>query len=128
MPLVNAADRDALADLLEAGVEAHTATLLRIAPLLAPFGGLVPQTRVRIRATGSVNYGRSIPEYPEEWGGGRVLPDNRDLRDAWPEGVTLPRAINYNLGCTHAAARHQLQPRLHHARSAGRGERPQRPR
>ena len=55
---------------------------------------------MRIRATGSVNYGRSIPEYPEEWGGGRELPDNRDLRDAWPEGVTLPRAINYNLGCT----------------------------
>jgi len=47
-----------------------------------------------------VNYGRSIPEYPEEWGGGRDLPDNRDLRDAWPEGVTLPRAINFNLGCT----------------------------
>jgi len=60
----------------------------------------VPQTRVRIRATGSVNYGRSIPEYPEEWGGGRELPDNRDLRDAWPEGVTLPRAIVFNLGCT----------------------------
>jgi hypothetical protein len=47
-----------------------------------------------------VNYGRSIPEYPEEWGGGADLPDNRDLRDAWPEGVMLPRAINYNLGCT----------------------------
>ena len=60
----------------------------------------MPQTRVRIRATGSVNYGRSIPVYPEEWGGGRALPANRDLRDAWPEGVTLPRAINYNLGCT----------------------------
>jgi hypothetical protein len=29
-----------------------------------------------------------------------VLPDNRDLRDAWPEGVTLPRAIVYNLACT----------------------------
>ncbi len=55
---------------------------------------------MRIRATGSVNYGRSIPVYPEEWGGGNALPDNRDLRDAWPEGVTLPRAINYNLGCT----------------------------
>jgi Phosphoenolpyruvate carboxylase len=82
------------------GVKAHTETLLRIAPLVAPFGGLVPQTRVRIRATGSVNYGRSIPEYPEEWGGGTVLPDNRDLRDAWPEGVTLPRAINFNLACT----------------------------
>jgi aspartate/methionine/tyrosine aminotransferase/phosphoenolpyruvate carboxylase len=100
MPVVNGAERDALTDLLQAGVAAHTSTLLRIAPLLAPFSGLVPQTRVRIRATGSVNYGRSIPEYPEEWGGGRVLPDNRDLRDAWPEGVTLPRAINYNLGCT----------------------------
>ncbi len=71
-----------------------------IAPLIAPFGGLVPQTRVRIRASGSVNYGRSIPEYPEEWGGGKELPDVRDLRDAWPEGVTLPRAIVYNLGCT----------------------------
>ena len=79
---------------------AHTETLLRIAPLLAPFGSLVPQTRVRIRATGSVNYGRSIPTYPEEWGGGTALPDNRDLRDAWPEGVTLPRAIVYNLACT----------------------------
>ncbi len=99
-PVVNAADRDALGRLLVTGVRAHTATLLKIAPLVAPFGGLVPQTRVRIRATGSVNYGRSIPEYPEEWGGGRDLPDNRDLRDAWPEGVTLPRAINYNLGCT----------------------------
>jgi hypothetical protein len=97
---VNAADRDALARLLEAGVKAHTAMLLAVAPLVAPFGGLVPQTRVRIRATGSVNYGRSIPEYPEEWGGGRSLPDNRDLRDAWPEGVTLPRAIVFNLGCT----------------------------
>jgi aspartate/methionine/tyrosine aminotransferase/phosphoenolpyruvate carboxylase len=99
-PPVNAADRESLARLLEAGVKAHTATLLAIAPLVAPFGGLVPQTRVRIRATGSVNYGRSIPEYPEEWGGGRELPDNRDLRDAWPEGVTLPRAIVFNLACT----------------------------
>ena len=99
-PAVSAADRDAFLKLLEAGVKAHTETLLRIAPLLAPFGGLVPQTRVRIRATGSVNYGRSIPTYPEEWGGGTTLPDNRDLRDAWPEGVTLPRAIVYNLGCT----------------------------
>jgi N-succinyldiaminopimelate aminotransferase len=99
-PLVNAADRESLTRLLEAGVKAHTATLLAIAPLVAPFGGLVPQTRVRIRATGSVNYGRSIPEYPEEWGGGRELPDNRDLRDAWPEGVTLPRAIVFNLACT----------------------------
>ncbi|HYU26419.1 MAG TPA: phosphoenolpyruvate carboxylase [Thermoanaerobaculia bacterium] len=93
-------DRETLRALLHAGVRAHTATLLKIAPLVAPFGGLVPQTRVRIRATGSVNYGRSIPEYPEEWGGGRELPDNRDLRDAWPEGVTLPRAINFNLACT----------------------------
>ena len=99
-PTLGAADRESLTRLLEAGVKAHTETLLRIAPLLAPFSGLVPQTRVRIRATGSVNYGRSIPEYPEEWGGGQELPGNRDLRDAWPEGVTLPRAINYNLGCT----------------------------
>jgi aspartate/methionine/tyrosine aminotransferase/phosphoenolpyruvate carboxylase len=97
---VSAADRESLGRLLEAGVKAHTSTLLTIAPLVAPFGGLVPQTRVRIRATGSVNYGRSIPVYPEEWGGDRALPDNRDLRDAWPEGVTLPRAINFNLGCT----------------------------
>ncbi|MBI5440627.1 MAG: phosphoenolpyruvate carboxylase, partial [Deltaproteobacteria bacterium] len=99
-PVVSTADREALMRLLEAGVKAHTETLLRIAPLLSPFGGLVPQTRVRIRATGSVNYGRSISTYPEEWGGGTSLPDNRDLRDAWPEGVTLPRAIVYNLGCT----------------------------
>jgi hypothetical protein len=99
-PAVTPSDADALTRLLEAGVKAHTETLLRIAPLLAPFGSLVPQTRVRIRATGSVNYGRSIPAYPEEWGGGKALPDNRDLRDAWPEGVTLPRAIVYNLGCT----------------------------
>jgi aspartate/methionine/tyrosine aminotransferase/phosphoenolpyruvate carboxylase len=100
VPQVSAQDRESLLKLLETGVKAHTETLLRIAPLLAPFSGLVPQTRVRIRATGSVNYGRSIPTYPEEWGGGKELPDNRDLRDAWPEGVTLPRAINYNLGCT----------------------------
>jgi aspartate/methionine/tyrosine aminotransferase/phosphoenolpyruvate carboxylase len=99
-PAVGAAEKESLLRLLEAGVRAHTDTLLRIAPLLAPFGGLVPQTRVRIRATGSANYGRSIPEYPEEWGGGRELPDIRDLRDAWPEGVTLPRAIVYNLGST----------------------------
>jgi aspartate aminotransferase len=99
-PAMTAADRDALRRLLESGVKAHTETLLRIAPLLAPFGGLVPQTRVRIRATGSVSYGRSIPTYPEEWGGGTTLPDDRDLRDAWPEGVTLPRAIVYNLGST----------------------------
>jgi aspartate/methionine/tyrosine aminotransferase/phosphoenolpyruvate carboxylase len=99
-PAVGAGEREALLELLDTGVKAHTETLLRIAPLLAPFSGLVPQTRVRIRATGSVNYGRSIPVYPEEWGGGSSLPDNRDLRDAWPEGVTLPRAINYNLGCT----------------------------
>ena len=99
-PIVSAPDRESLRRLLEAGVIAHTSTLLTIAPLVAPFGGLVPQTRVRIRATGSVNYGRSIPEYPEEWGGGKDLPDNRDLRDAWPEGVTLPRAISFNLGCT----------------------------
>jgi len=99
-PALPVADADSLIKLLEAGVKAHTETLLRIAPLLAPFGSLVPQTRVRIRATGSVNYGRSIPTYPEEWGGGKELPDNRDLRDAWPEGVTLPRAIVYNLACT----------------------------
>jgi len=99
-PPPGAADRAALLELLEAGARAHTATLLRIAPLLGPFSGLVPQTRVRIRATGSVNYGRSIPEYPEEWGGGSSLPDNRELRDAWPEGVALPRAIHFNLGCT----------------------------
>ena len=99
-PPLAATDVDSLMKLLEAGVKAHTETLLRIAPLLAAFGSLVPQTRVRIRATGSVNYGRSIPSYPEEWGGGTVLPDNRDLRDAWPEGVTLPRAIVYNLACT----------------------------
>jgi len=99
-PALPAPDADSLMKLLEAGVKAHTETLLRIAPLLASFGSLVPQTRVRIRATGSVNYGRSIPVYPEEWGGGKVLPDNRDLRDAWPEGVTLPRAIVYNLACT----------------------------
>jgi aspartate/methionine/tyrosine aminotransferase/phosphoenolpyruvate carboxylase len=94
------ADAEAIERLLESGIRAHTETLLRIAPLLAPFGGLVPQTRVRIRATGSVSYGRSIPAYPPEWGGGTALPDDRDLRDAWPEGVTLPRAIVYNLACT----------------------------
>ena len=99
-PAVGPSEREALLKLLVAGVKSHTETLLRIAPLIAPFGGLVPQTRVRIRATGSVNYGRSIPDYPEEWGGGRELPDIRDLRDAWPEGVTLPRAIVYNLGST----------------------------
>jgi aspartate/methionine/tyrosine aminotransferase/phosphoenolpyruvate carboxylase len=99
-PALSSADSESLSRLLEAGVKAHTETLLRIAPLLAPFGSLVPQTRVRIRATGSVSYGRSIPTYPEEWGGGKTLPDNRDLRDAWPEGVTLPRAIVYNLACT----------------------------
>jgi aspartate/methionine/tyrosine aminotransferase/phosphoenolpyruvate carboxylase len=93
-------DAESMAKLLHEGVKAHTETLLRIAPLLAPFGSLVPQTRVRIRATGSANYGRSIPTYPPEWGGGTTLPDDRDLRDAWPEGVTLPRAIVYNLACT----------------------------
>ena len=97
---VSSADAESMARLLEAGVAAHTETLLRIAPLLEPFGSLVPQTRVRIRATGSANYGRSIPSYPGEWGGGKSLPDDRDLRDAWPEGVTLPRAIVYNLACT----------------------------
>jgi aspartate/methionine/tyrosine aminotransferase/phosphoenolpyruvate carboxylase len=99
-PAAPAADAESLSRLLEAGVKAHTETLLRIAALVAPFGSLVPQTRVRTRATGSANYGRSIPAYPEEWGGGKVLPDNRELRDAWPEGVTLPRAIVYNLACT----------------------------
>ena len=69
-PSVGALERESLRELLDAGVKAHTETLLRIAPLLAPFSGLVPQTRVRIRATGSVNYGRSIPSLPEEWGGG----------------------------------------------------------
>jgi len=95
-----ASDAEALERLLEAGIRAHTETLLRVAPLLAPFGSLVPQTRVRIRATGSASYGRSIPTYPAEWGGGTTLPDDRDLRDAWPEGVTLPRAIVYNLAST----------------------------
>jgi N-succinyldiaminopimelate aminotransferase len=97
---VPASDAEAVERLLEAGIRAHTETLLRVAPLLAPFGSLVPQTRVRIRATGSASYGRSIPTYPPEWGGGTTLPDDRDLRDAWPEGVTLPRAIVYNLACT----------------------------
>jgi hypothetical protein len=73
---------------------------MRIAPLIAPFGGLVPQTRVRIRTSGSASYGRSIPSYPEEWGGGAEFPDDRALRDAWPEGVFLPRAITMNLACT----------------------------
>jgi len=95
-----AADGESLSRLMEAGVAAHTETLLRVAPLLAPFGSLVPQTRVRIRSTGSASYGRSIPTYPAEWGGGKTLPDDRDLRDAWPEGVTLPRAIVWNLACT----------------------------
>ena len=97
---IPASDADAIERLLESGIRAHTETLLRVAPLLAPFGSLVPQTRVRIRATGSASYGRSIPSYPAEWGGGTTLPDDRDLRDAWPEGVTLPRAIVYNLACT----------------------------
>jgi hypothetical protein len=97
---IPAADADAIRHLLESGIRAHTEILLRVAPLLAPFGSLVPQTRVRIRATGSASYGRSIPSYPAEWGGGTTLPDDRDLRDAWPEGVTLPRAIVYNLACT----------------------------
>ena len=101
--------------LLEAGVKAHTETLLRIAPLLAPFGGLVPQTRVRIRATGSVNYGRSIPTYPEEWGGGDVAPRQ-------------PRPARRLARGGHAAARHRLQPRLHDARPPGGDERPRRAR
>jgi phosphoenolpyruvate carboxylase len=95
-----ATDAESLLRFMEAGIGAHTDLLLRIAPLIAPFGSLVPQTRVRIRATGSASYGRSIPSYPPEWGGGRTLLDDRDLRDAWPEGVTLPRAIVYNLACT----------------------------
>ena len=61
---------------------ASTVVVLAIAPLVAPFGGLVPQTRVRIRTTGSASYGRHIPSYPEEWGGGVTLPNNRDLRVA----------------------------------------------
>ncbi|NJD31117.1 MAG: aminotransferase class I/II-fold pyridoxal phosphate-dependent enzyme [Gammaproteobacteria bacterium] len=97
---LSGADAESMARVLEAGVKAHTETLLRIAPLLAPIGSLVPQPRVRNRATGAANYGRSIPTYPPEWGGGQALPDDRDLRDAWPEGVTLPRAIVYNLACT----------------------------
>lgn len=97
---IPASDADVIERLLETGIRAHTETLLRVAPLLQSFGSLVPQTRVRIRATGSANYGRSIPSYPAEWGGGTTLPDDRDLRDAWPEGVTLPRAIVYNLACT----------------------------
>ena len=99
-PALPRSDAESLAHVLESAVEAHTETLLRIAPLLAPFGSLVPQTRVRIRATGSANYGRSIPSYPTEWTSNLKLPDDRDLRDAWPEGVTLPRAIVYNLACT----------------------------
>jgi N-succinyldiaminopimelate aminotransferase len=97
---VPATDAESLTRLMEAGIGAHTDLLLRIAPLIAPFGSLVPQTRVRIRATGSASYSRSIPSYPPEWGGGSTLPDDRDLRDAWPEGVTLPRAIVFNLACT----------------------------
>ena len=93
-------DREALWKLMQSGVQAHTDTLLRIAPLIAPFGGLVPQTRVRIRKTGSASYGRSIPEYPEEWVDGAGFPDPRALCDAWPEGVSLPRAITMNLACT----------------------------
>jgi aspartate/methionine/tyrosine aminotransferase/phosphoenolpyruvate carboxylase len=93
-------DRESLWKLMQSGVQAHTETLLRIAPLIAPFGGLVPQTRVRIRKTGSASYGRSIPEYPEEWVDGAEFPDERALRDAWPEGVSLPRAITMNLACT----------------------------
>ena len=93
-------DRALLWKLMQSGVRAHTETLVRIAPLIAWFGGLVPQTRVRIRTTGSASYGRSIPSYPEEWGGGAEFPDDRALRDAWPEGVFLPRAITMTLACT----------------------------
>jgi aspartate/methionine/tyrosine aminotransferase/phosphoenolpyruvate carboxylase len=99
-PALLASDRESLWKLMQSGVRAHTETLLRIAPLIAHFGGLVPQTRVRIRTTGSASYGRSIPAYPEEWGGGAELPDDRALLDAWPEGVMLPRAITMNLACT----------------------------
>ena len=73
-PLVSGADRESLGKLLEGGVTAHTSTLLTIAPLVAPFGGLVPQTRVRIRATGSVNYGRSIPSTPRNGAAARPSP------------------------------------------------------
>jgi len=95
-----ARDRESLWKLMQSGVRAHTETLLRIAPLISLFGGLVPQTRVRIRTTGSASYGRSLPAYPEEWGGGAELPDDRALLDVWPEGVMLPRAITMNLACT----------------------------
>jgi aspartate/methionine/tyrosine aminotransferase/phosphoenolpyruvate carboxylase len=99
-PPIAPTERQALWKLMQSGVQAHTETLMRIAPLIAPFGGLVPQTRVRIRSTGSASYGRSIPSYPEEWGGGAEFPDDRALRDAWPEGVPLPRTITMNLACT----------------------------
>ena len=99
-PAIAPSDRVSLWKLMQSGVRAHTETLMRIAPLIARFGGLVPQTRVRIRTSGSASYGRSIPSYPEEWGGGAEFPDDRALRDAWPEGVFLPRAITMNLACT----------------------------
>ena len=44
--------------------------------------------------------GARFPPTRRSGAGARSLPDNRDLRDAWPEGVTLPRAIVYNLACT----------------------------
>ena len=106
-PALPAPDAEALRKLLEAGVKAHTETLLRIAPLLAPFGSLVPQTRVRIRATGSVNYGRSIPTYPEEWGGGKRPPRQ-------------PRPARRLAGGSHPPAGDRLQPRLHDPRPARR--------
>ena len=99
-PAIAPIERQSLWKLMQSGVRAHTETLMRIAPLIAPFGGLVPQTRVRIRTTGSASYGRSIPSYPAEWGGGEEFPGDRALRDAWPEGVVLPRAITMNLACT----------------------------
>ena len=99
-PAMLPSDQETLWKLMRSGVRAHTETLLRIAPLVAPFGGLVPQTRVRIRRSGSASYGRSIPEYPAEWCGGIEFLDDRALRDAWPEGVVLPRAITMNLACT----------------------------
>ncbi len=114
-PALPAPDADALRKLLEAGVKAHTETLLRTAPLLASFGSLVPQTRVRIRATGSVNYGRSIPTYPEEWGGGKVPPRQ-------------PRPARRLAGGGHSPAGDRLQPRLHDPRPARGDERPRRPR
>ena len=100
-PAVSAADAEALTKLLEAGVKAHTETLLRIAPLLAPFG---EPRAADARAHPRDGLGQLRPldsrRTPRSGAAARSLPDNRDLRDAWPEGVTLPRAIVYNLACT----------------------------